>query len=233
MNFDEKQARKFLIELGYSDLVFEPDGNVPPDFLINGIIAVEVRRLNEHYFGNEKTKGLSDDAVPLRNKISRLLDEFGPPINDESWFVSYHFNRPLGNWKKMKSEIQLALNNFLHSSKSNRVILKNQSIQIDVFKANGPLDCMFNLGASLDLQSGGFLLSMMKSNIDHCINEKLSKIVNYRSRYKEWWLVLVDFIGHSLSNRNRKQFRKSIDIEHTWDKVILLSPDDHTKYFVI
>jgi hypothetical protein len=49
MNREEKVAKTYLEKLGLGEVLFEPNGNVPPDFLINGRIAVEVRRLNQHY----------------------------------------------------------------------------------------------------------------------------------------------------------------------------------------
>ena len=45
-NEDEKIVYKYLQSLGYTDIIYEPDGNIPPDFLIDDTIAVEVRRLN-------------------------------------------------------------------------------------------------------------------------------------------------------------------------------------------
>lgn len=46
MNFDEKIANEYLPYLAFTDVVFEPHGKTRPDFLIDGQIAVEVRRLN-------------------------------------------------------------------------------------------------------------------------------------------------------------------------------------------
>jgi hypothetical protein len=54
MNSKEKIAQNYLVSLGFKDIVFEPDGNIPPDFAVEGKIAVEVRRLNQNYFARIK-----------------------------------------------------------------------------------------------------------------------------------------------------------------------------------
>jgi hypothetical protein len=51
MDQSEKVAYQYLSSCGFRDIVYEPDGNIPPDFLVNDSVAVEVRRLNQ----NEQT----------------------------------------------------------------------------------------------------------------------------------------------------------------------------------
>ncbi len=50
MNREEKITENYLKSLDYRDVVFEPDGNISPDFSIDDRIAAEVRRLNQHFF---------------------------------------------------------------------------------------------------------------------------------------------------------------------------------------
>jgi len=40
MNREEKIAKVYLTSLGFKNVVFEPDGNFPPDFSVDGRIAV-------------------------------------------------------------------------------------------------------------------------------------------------------------------------------------------------
>jgi hypothetical protein len=44
MDSAESEAKKYLKKI-FTDIVYEPDGNIPPDFLCDGYLAVEVRRL--------------------------------------------------------------------------------------------------------------------------------------------------------------------------------------------
>jgi hypothetical protein len=48
MKRDEKKAREYLESLGFKQIIYEPDGNIPPDFLVESSIAIEVRCLNQH-----------------------------------------------------------------------------------------------------------------------------------------------------------------------------------------
>jgi hypothetical protein len=50
MKSEERIAENYLTSLGFENVVFEPDGNIPPDFFVDDRIAVEVRRLNQHFF---------------------------------------------------------------------------------------------------------------------------------------------------------------------------------------
>jgi len=64
----ETQARRYLEHLGCKDIVYEPDGNVPPDFVVDGRIGVEVRRLNQ----NEHTTGTAAPPLVCRFSTSML-----------------------------------------------------------------------------------------------------------------------------------------------------------------
>ncbi len=53
MKPEEKIAKKYLIDLGYETIDFEPRGeSTAPDFRIDGNIGIEVRRLNKHITHN-------------------------------------------------------------------------------------------------------------------------------------------------------------------------------------
>jgi hypothetical protein len=65
MNDSEKAVYEYLTSLGFRTVVYEPDGKVSPDFLIDGRIAVEARRLNQ----NEDTA--SGDTAALKRSQSR------------------------------------------------------------------------------------------------------------------------------------------------------------------
>ena len=58
MKLEEKIAETYFKSIGFKNIVFEPKGNRTPDFVIDGEIAIEVRRLNQFHNGNpiEKVK---------------------------------------------------------------------------------------------------------------------------------------------------------------------------------
>lgn len=81
MDTSEQVAFDYLSSRGFISVVYEPDGNVPPDFLVDGRIAVEVRRLNQHEETPNGPRGLEDVAFPLEARMRRLVRSMGPPIH--------------------------------------------------------------------------------------------------------------------------------------------------------
>jgi hypothetical protein len=71
MKPEEKLAAAYLRHLGYVDVVHEPDGNVTPDFLVDGRIAVEVRRLNQNFHSKRGYEGLEIAEMSLK-KINKI-----------------------------------------------------------------------------------------------------------------------------------------------------------------
>ena len=69
----------YLSHQGFKEVVYEPDGNVPPDFLLDGRIAVEVRRLNQNEQTVSGPHGLEEVAKPLWTRMNRLVESLGPP----------------------------------------------------------------------------------------------------------------------------------------------------------
>ncbi|MNE64604.1 hypothetical protein D3C80_1600240 [compost metagenome] len=72
----EELAKAYLESLGLGPVAYEPDGHVPPDFMI-GDIAIEVRRLNQNFESDDGYEGHeSVEASVLRyvEKLCRLTD---------------------------------------------------------------------------------------------------------------------------------------------------------------
>jgi hypothetical protein len=111
--------------------------------------------------------------------------------------------------------------------------LIGERFKVDLYPASTVLPTFFVVGGYTDDQSGGWLLSEMEENLRICINEKTHKVSSVRSKYPEWWLVLVDHITYGLSSNDQDMFREQISIVHGWDKVIVVSASNHTHAFEI
>jgi hypothetical protein len=235
MDASEKLVEDHLRHRGYVDVVYEPDGNIPPDFLVDGTVAIEVRRLNQNHFSGPDAKGLEEVAIPLWNKVKTLLVTMGPPTKGESWFVHFRFSRPVESWKTLEGKLRSALSAFAASPSQGRAIIANgQNFELEVFcRTSKPHASMFVMAGCSDQESGGWLLAEMETNIRHCASEKERKISKVRPKYSKWWLALVDHIGHGLDDFDREMFRDQVAISHTWDKIIILDPRDHTRWFEI
>ena len=235
MNDSEELAAKFLAYKGFQRIIYEPDGKVPPDFLVDDHIAVEVRRLNQNVsLNNGKYEGLENEQNSLWNQVKKLIFSMSLSSQHESWFVCINFRRPVTPWRRLKSEVKAKLDSFRNNpNRSNCTLVIDSSFQVDLLKAEKVHDTFFVMGGYADSDSGGWILSEVKQNLELCIDEKTQKIKTVRPRYKEWWLVLSDHIGYGLDEFDRKSLRELVSLEYVWDKVILIDPRDHTRWFEI
>lgn len=207
---------------------------MPPDFVVDGTIAIEVRRLNQNYFDGVQTKGLEEVAIPLWQKIENRVYGLGPPNTGESWFVCFRFGRPVESWKTLGPKIRSALLAFSQRAVGqNGIVFLDDTFEVEVLRAEHAHPTMCVMGGSSDRESGGWVLSEMATNIRHCAAQKTEKIAAVRGNYSEWWLALVDYIGYGLDNFDREMFRDEILIEHDWDKILIIDPRDPTRYFEI
>ena len=229
----ERLVDEHLRQSGYQSVVYEPDGNTTPDFLVDGTVAVEVRRLNPHHFGGDAPKGLEQVANSLWNKVRSLLEEMGPPTAGESWFVHYRFWRPVEDWKTLKTKVRNGLESFMASNPKNRgSIATGEGFEMRVMcRTPTPRQSMFVLGGRPDEDSGGFVVELTTRNIDHCAIEKDRKVAPVRSKYPTWWLVLVDHIGFSLDEDEKDMVRAAVSTLHGWDKIRIIDPRDPSRWF--
>ena len=112
MNREEQVAREYLVHLGYHYIVHEPDGNQTPDFLVDGRLAVEVRRLNQNELTESGYCGLEVTRIRRRTQIESLLASLGPAKWGTSWFVHYTIKRPLTEWKHLRVPLRHRLEAF-------------------------------------------------------------------------------------------------------------------------
>lgn len=234
MDATEELVANHLAHRGYTNVVYEPDGNIPPDFLIDGKIAIEVRRLNKSYFEGGNAKGLEEVAIPLWSKVERLARSLGTPTGNESWFIFFRFTRPVEAWRTLEPKLRKALEAFVaQPTKQKCIIFKAADFELEALRASSPHATMFVMGGCTDKNSSGWLLPDMETNIRHCASEKSRKIAKVHSKYEYWWLALVDHIGYGLDDFNREMFRNQVSISHDWEKIILIDPRNHSRWFEI
>lgn len=225
MDASEAIVDEYLKAQGFADVVYEPDGNVPPDFLVDGHIAVEVRRLNQHEQTEDGHRGLEHVQARVIDVLRGAFDSVGPPISGPSWFVLCEYRRPLPKWSELTRTLVVTLKAFLDppgdTSPWIRVV---PGLQIQLRRSSKLFPTRFVFGAFSDHDSGGWVLSEMQRNLQICMEEKERKIARVRSKYPVWWLVLTDHIGHGLSVRERDQLRALINVGEPWDEVILVDP---------
>lgn len=240
MDSSEALVETYLKGLGYTDVQYEPDGNVPPDFLVDGCIAVEVRRLNQNHDdgSGSRPRGLEEAAIPLWRRVRDYLTALGPaPASGQSWYVLYRFSRPTPAWKNMKRELDAVLLPFMAHPDPQpfEIQLKTGGeFWLKVFRAPGPKPTFFRHASHTDEQSGGWLIGEIETNLKLCIAEKMGKIAGVRANYSKWWLILPDQIGYGLDDFEQELFLDQVSISPGgFDKIILLDPRDATRAFKV
>jgi hypothetical protein len=186
MDQSETWAKDYLIYRGFKsdDVLFEPDGNVPPDFLVEGRIAVEVRRLNQHW---ESASGdlqpMEELSIPLLIRLRKLLHSFGPPTNGVSWYVIHRFGRP-----QLTKDWEPILRAELEPFQKGEIEDHETTVRIDnhfnmrLIRRSEPGASTFISGGDSDFDTDGWVIPELERNLTICIQEKSGKIAPYREQ---------------------------------------------------
>jgi hypothetical protein len=224
MRWEEELAQQYLVSLGLGQIIYEPETNLPPDFLIDGMVAVEVRRLNQNEITESgDRRGLGETHIPFTMRFKKLISSLGQPRNGISWFVTYRVQRPLTPWKSIRALVKECLLTFLENPLAEPIQV-DDSLEIRFYPASNPHPTAFVLGGGADGDSGGFVMHEMLKNLRLCVAEKTARIGPHRCKYPTWWLLLVDYIGYGLGEYDQQMLRKHWDVENDWDKIIIVSP---------
>ncbi len=237
MDESEKIARKYIRSMYGDVLLYEPDGNVPPDFLLDGRVAIEVRRLNKNFESpNGHPEGIENLSMSLWTSIKKKLLKFGPSIDGESWIVWVTFGRPISDLKTVPARIDHKLSVFkaLLLRQPTKIPI-DSNLQIELVRCPHDNSTFFSLGGCSDNDAGGWVLGEVAENLKLCVVEKEAKIMPYRYRYPEWWLVLVDHIDFGVDDQDHGLLREYLGsaFQHSWNKIILLDPRNHLRAFEI
>ena len=221
MDSTEALALRFLQSRGFDNAVYEPDGNVPPDFAL-GSIAVEVRRLNQH---DELGSGLEVSALPLVMKFRNLLTSLGSP-SDASWFVTFQYRRPLESWPALRPKIVAALRAFRDRPVEGVArISVTDNFDMGIIKSSTIHESAFVLGGYMDHDSGGWITAETIRNLEIVIPEKSEKIKPFQAKYSEWWLILIDHIGYARFEAHElAALRNGVKRPPEWAKIFLVNP---------
>jgi len=226
MNESERAVHHFLTSLQIGEVVYEPDGQVPPDFLVGGRIAVEARRLNENEEIAGSYRGLEVTSKPLHALVTKVLKESGSPPGSHSWFVWYTVRRPLPLWKELKSLLRSGVRHFRERLDDPPEELRlTRGLRLEFLRASDRHETLLVLGGSSDHDSGGFVVAELARNLHLCIAEKTKKVAPVRHRYPEWWLVFEDRIGYGvLDNDDIAQLRAVLRPPQEFAKIFLVNP---------
>ena len=239
-NRDERIAREWLKQQGHTNIEW-PDED-PPDFVVDGKYAVEVRRMNPVIEIDGKIRGEEELQIPLFRAAKTVLDSFGPPVNGNGFYVNctYDYSQlPLPQSEALEQEIKEALQPFRDAIlKPNQIppclpsspLELECGIRLDLWFGR-PRSSMFALQHASD-GKGGRVSGEVRKSLQHSIEEKCSKIAKRENLYPdhEWWLLLIDRIlgvsVQSLPESELESLHKEVQVQEPVSRVIVISPEN-------
>ncbi len=220
MNKEESIVKQHLESLGFTDIIHEPGGNIPPDFLIDNKVAVEVRRLNQHYNGN----ALEDVEYKLIPKIKNLFNIFKATNNFAFVFVDY--KRPIRISKKLMNKVKTILKKHLPYITERKSYEICENLKLEFCPATEKQENSYVYGGEYDADAGGAILYETLESLNIIIDEKSRKIKPYFHEYEEWWLALVDYIRIGQYDQDAEEDIRGCFVPpyDNWNKILIISP---------
>lgn len=223
----EKLVFSYLESVGYTNIQYEPVPNCPPDFVIDGEIAIEARRLNEIKHSNGVNIPLEDLEFGIMPRVIKLIRSFDRIPSEKTAFISVSYQRPLKVDKMLIDKIMNVLNEHL-----NRL---DEAVAYDV-TPRLQFRCRPNRGsikynkpfvwASSSDNDSGFVVGNIYRSLKIIITEKEKKILPFKDAYPTWWLAVTDKIGYGLTDMDIDQLREGFDIKTFFERIIFISPLD-------
>lgn len=234
MDRTENLAMDFLELLGHTNPTYEPDGNVPPDFVTGDGTAVEVRRLNQIYTDADgKVHGLENADMALWRTMTELVNGYEATTRTETTVgVFYIFRRPIPSRRAIEQELKQAFDEFLDNDRDfNKRITLPCGLRLRFFDYGKWKGTPFRHSGSMDEQSGGWVVAKLAIALSHALLDKEEKVRPYKARYKQWWLVLLDHVTWGTDENDRRQLREVAPFTNSFDKVYIVNPENIRDYF--
>lgn len=224
MNREETIVAKFLVSKGYRNIQYEPDGSIPPDFLVNNKIAIEVRRLNKHFKQRGTKIPIEELEFGLIRKVRRKIESYKVYNYRNSTVISLHYSRPLIETKELLADLEVILKRNAIDTNEVRWENVNENLSLKFSPYDGDLGSYYHVGFDHDLDSGGLAVANIYENLDFVIKEKEEKVKHYLDKYQEWWLVLVDYISYTIDNHDMQQLKSLPKPKYLFNKIFIIPP---------
>jgi hypothetical protein len=225
MDATEALVETYLRSLNRGDVVFQPDGDVTPDFLLDGRIAIEARRLNVTVDAGNGMEGLEETAISLQKRFEALLESYGASPTGATWAVSYTLRRPISKWRALEGAIRGVLDGFTGAGEADYFEYQlERGFKLRLVRCS-PTGERYVFSGSNDIDAAGYVVPMAAENLVHCIAGKSARIGPHRHKYQEWWLVMPDFTSNVLHVMSGNE-RPGIVVASAFDRVVVIDPYD-------
>jgi hypothetical protein len=86
---------------------------------------------------------------------------------------------------------------------------------------------------SSDNDSGGIVIGLIHENLKLIIEEKERKVSQYKEKYPQWWLGLIDNVGYVMDENDLSQFNQLPKLDTTFERILIVSPLEPTRYIYL
>ncbi|MHB8194209.1 MAG: hypothetical protein ACYDGL_13155 [Bellilinea sp.] len=225
MKPEEIIAKKYLEQHESGIIIHEPDGKIPPDFSLNSIIGIEVRRLNKNIFINNTYEDLDINTRGLYLAIDEVLKSLDSQFSGKSYYVNYTLKRPFRRIFDIKRDLKRQLQDFLDQAVNPPVTLHiPNNLEIEIVSRTPVSGRTFRFGGGMDDDEDSGVIHSYFTNINLCISEKNKKIEKYKARYQEWWLVLVDKVQSYPDKADLDEIDKHIIDLGNFNRLCIINP---------
>ena len=248
-NSDELLAKRWLNLQGHSGISRPKDD--PPDYVVEGHWAVEVRRLNLMTEIGGETEGIEESEKPLERTVERVFEEYDKSPKGYTIHVHLHypFEPPTPEKEVVEKEVRQALDGVVGEI-CNSPDSENPSQPMPTIQKL--LECGIHLRftpirtkvpdgfvlqhAEISTASRGWVISDAIQNIPRCVQDKTYKVMrkNRVQDYPAWWLVLVDHIlltSTPLVEAQLNKIRRALPDRTFWSRIVVVNCCDPGCYF--
>lgn len=217
MKIEEEVSEKYLKSLGFENIKYEPLGTTTfPDFLIDENIGVEVRRLNRNHIDDTKIEA-DNLTSKYKKEISKILDSIKP--DGTTFYIDFYIesnngiideNRLFDGLKEYLQACDTTIGEHKINDYLNISLIQGSPDTKRKFKFNATHVPFF------------WIEEQYIKDIQYCIDDKQSKKEKQQeklSNFKEFWLVLIDFLfqddssEYDFSSLNLKDFSRVVIID--------------------
>ena len=167
--------------------------------------------------------------------LQALSKDYAKTAEEKTYWISFHYERPLENLSEVRREVKRVLDNFIRNpsdSPQSFEIGPNFFLKILYLGPVIELDHQrYAIASSHDRNRGGFVIPNLLRNLELCLERKNLSVAPHRSKYDRWWLVLIDYVALGIATNERDELEKHLPKKDFWEKIIILHPTTEKEIF--
>lgn len=225
MDYVEDATEKYLVSLNCGAVEYEPCGPTTfPDFSVAGTIGVECTRLVHMLERRGKTYNATEMEPRIVHGLESAIESVSLDDQATSMFVSVQYRIDIDT-KASFRQLRRVLKKFenLPDSLPHREEV-NESLTIHISPASRRHETTFQLGAIANLDSAGWVLDKLISQINDAFVRKADTLHLSHDRFDEWWLSVSSHLTAGVTDEYLDILRTEIRPIGSWDKLILIDP---------